>query len=192
MTRLEILEFGKRKIKNGLKKYLGPRIIFLNMKKNRNILVTGGTGFIGSHLCEFLVQKGFNVTAYDQYNINNSWNWLENSKFKKDIKVVLGDIRDAENVNKYIKNEIVFHLAALIGIPYSFESPSSYVDTNINGTLNILNSCRKNSISDLIITSTSEVYGNASKKKIDENHKLSALSPYAASKISQDQLAQLF
>jgi len=159
----------------------------------KNVLVTGGTGFIGSHLCETLVESGYNVTAYDQYNSNNNWNWLENSSKKKDIQVILGDVRDSYHLKKYIKkNNIVFHLAALIGIPYSYENPSAYIDTNVKGTLNVLNACRDQDISDIIITSTSEVYGKAKYDKIDENHPLEALSPYAASKISQDQLSLSF
>lgn len=159
----------------------------------KKVLVTGGTGFIGSHLCETLVESGYDVTAYDQYNSNNSWNWLENSTRKKDIKVVLGDIRDAEHLKKHVReNNIIFHLAALIGIPYSYENPSAYIETNVKGTLNVLNSSRDQNISDIIITSTSEVYGKAQYDKIDEKHPIEALSPYAASKISQDQLSLSF
>ncbi len=156
----------------------------------KNILVTGGTGFIGSHLVEYLIKKNFSVTAFDRYNSNNSWGWLENSKFKKDVKVILGDIRDYDSVNKALKgNDSVFHLAALIGIPYSYISPLAYIKTNVEGTYNVLEASKNNNIKNIIITSTSETYGSAQFVPISEKHPLVAQSPYAASKIGADQLA---
>ena len=158
------------------------------MKKN--ILVTGGTGFIGSHLSELLVEMGFSVKVFDRYNINNDWGWLENSKYKQEIDVVLGDIRDFDSVTKAMKGcGAVFHLAALIGIPYSYISPKAYIETNIIGTYNVLESAKNHSIDDVLVTSTSETYGTAQYVPIDENHPLVGQSPYSASKIAADQLA---
>ena len=156
----------------------------------KKILVTGGTGFIGSHLCEFLIKKGHRVIAFDKYNINNNYGWLENSKFKKELEIVLGDIRDYDLTFKIMKNvDTVFHLAALIGIPYSYISPLAYIKTNIEGTYNILEASKFYDIKNLIVTSTSETYGNAIYTPIDENHRLIGQSPYSASKISADQIA---
>tara|TARA_Y100000816_G_C26083458_1_gene571393 strand:+ start:206 stop:1198 length:993 start_codon:yes stop_codon:yes gene_type:complete len=158
------------------------------MKKR--LLITGGTGFIGSHLAELCVRKGFNVTVFDRYNPNYNLGNLENSIYKKKIKFIFGDIRDFDSVNNAIKkNEIVFHLAALIGIPYSYESPNAYIKTNVEGTYNVLESCRKNLITKTIITSTSEVYGSAKYIPIDEQHPLQPQSPYSATKIAADNLA---
>ena len=129
------------------------------------ILVTGSSGFIGSHLTEYLVRKGYNVVAFDRYNSNNHYGWLENSKYKKKIKFILGDIRDFDSVNKAMKGcHCVMHLAALIGIPYSYISPTAYIRTNVEGTLNILESAKNLKLKQIIITSTSEVYGTAYKK----------------------------
>ena len=110
----------------------------------KKILITGGTGFIGSHLSEYMVRKGYKVIVYDKYNINNSWGWLENSKLKNEIEVILGDIRDYDQLNKISKGvDSLIHLAALIGIPYSYISPLAYIKTNIEGTYNILESSKK-------------------------------------------------
>ena len=169
----------------------GEKIKFLNqLIMSKKILITGAAGFIGSHLAELCVQKGYNVTGFDIYNSENSCGWLENSKYKKDINIVLGDIRDYNSVNKVVKNkDIVFHLAALIGIPYSYSSPLSYLKTNVDGAYNILENSKRSNIEQLIMTSTSEVYGSAQYSPIDEKHPLVGQSPYSASKIAADQLA---
>ena len=139
----------------------------------KNILVTGGMGFIGSHLAEFLTKKNYNVTVFDRYNSNNNWGNLENSKYKKNIKIIMGDIRDYDSTLKSLKNiDTIFHLAALIGIPYSYVSPLAYIKTNIEGTYNILEAAKEKNISQTIITSTSETYGSAIKTPMDENHPL--------------------
>lgn len=154
----------------------------------KNILITGGAGFIGSHLAEFLLKKNYNITVFDRYNSNNDWGHLENSKFKKDIRVILGDIRDYDSTKKSLnKIDTVFHLAALIGIPYSYVSPLAYIKTNVEGTYNILEAAKENNVNQTIITSTSETYGSAKKIPMNEAHPLSAQSPYAASKIAADQ-----
>ncbi|EJM2778437.1 4,6-dehydratase LegB, partial [Campylobacter jejuni] len=135
----------------------------------KNILVTGADGFIGSHLCESLVKKGFKVRALSQYNSFNFWGHLEKSPFLKDMEVVSGDLRDSFFCEKITKNiDAIFHLGALIAIPYSYTAPQSYVDTNVNGTLNMLEAAKKNEISHFIHTSTSEVYGTAFYVPIDE------------------------
>ena len=154
------------------------------------ILITGATGFIGSHLAEMCVEKGFNVVAFDRYNPNNNWGWLENSKYNKDMRIVLGDIRDYDSVFKSVKGcNKIFHLAALVGIPYSYLSPIAYIKTNLEGTYNVVESAKKFDIDQIIITSTSETYGSAKYIPIDEKHDLVGQSPYAASKIAADQLA---
>ena len=154
------------------------------------ILITGSSGFIGSHLTEYLVERGYEVVAFDRYNSNNHFGWLEKSKYKKKIEFVLGDIRDYDSVNKAMKScQSVMHLAALIGIPYSYISPTAYIKTNVEGTLNLLESAKNLKLKQIIITSTSEVYGTAIKKKLSENDELKAQSPYAASKIAADQLS---
>ena len=154
------------------------------------IFLTGGTGFIGSHLTEICVENGFNVVAFDRYNPEYSLGYLEKSKYKKDINFVFGDIRDYDSVNKAIKGcDLVFHLAALIGIPYSYNSPLAYLKTNVEGTYNILEASKNNDIDQLIVTSTSETYGTAEKIPINEQHRLLGQSPYSASKISADQLS---
>lgn len=160
------------------------------MKKK--ILITGACGFIGSHLAEECVKKGFKVFAFDRYNSIYSLGNLSNSKFRNEIEFIFGDIRDYDSVNKSVKKvDTVFHLAALIGIPYSYYSPLAYIRTNIEGTYNILESIKNNSnnIDQAIITSTSETYGNGIKIPINEDHRLMGQSPYAASKIAADQLA---
>ena len=154
------------------------------------ILVTGSSGFIGSHLSEYLVKRGHQVVAFDRYNSNNHYGWLEKSTYKNKIKFILGDIRDYDSVNKAMKgcNNII-HLAALIGIPYSYVSPTAYIKTNIEGTFNVLESAKNLKVRQVIVTSTSEVYGTALSKKLSENDELKAQSPYAASKIAADQLS---
>ena len=155
----------------------------------KKILITGATGFVGSHLTELCVAKGFEVVAFDRYNPNYNLGWLEKSKYRNDINFAFGDIRDYDSVLKTMKGcKIVFHLAALIGIPYSYLSPQAYLKTNVEGTLNILESSKHLDIEQTIITSTSEVYGSAKYVPIDEKHPISAQSPYSASKISADQL----
>tara|TARA_B100000029_G_scaffold504098_1_gene582353 strand:- start:180 stop:1157 length:978 start_codon:yes stop_codon:yes gene_type:complete len=157
---------------------------------NNKILVTGAAGFIGSHLTEHLVKSGYNVIAYDRYNSNNDWGWLDSSKYKKEIEVILGDIRDYDSVVKAMKGcSTVFHLAALIGIPYSYISPLAYIRTNIEGTYNVLEAAKKHNLKNILITSTSETYGSAQYTPIDEKHPLVGQSPYSASKIAADQLA---
>lgn len=161
----------------------------------KKILVTGGAGFIGSHLIEKLILKGYKVKTIVLYNTENSWGWLDtlSKKVKKNIEIVIGDICDQNFVTAQMKNiDIVFHLAALISIPYSYISPRSYIKTNVLGTLNLLESIRNSNVELFVQTSTSEVYGNAQYIPIDENHPLNAQSPYAASKIASDQLAQSY
>ena len=154
------------------------------------ILITGATGFVGSHLTELCVEKGFEVVAFDRYSPNYNLGWLEKSKYKNDINFAFGDIRDYDSVLKTTKGcKIVFHLAALGGIPYSYLSPQAYLKTNVEGTYNILESSKHLNVDQVIITSTSEVYGSAQYVPIDEKHPFSAQSPYSASKISADQLA---
>lgn len=153
-------------------------------------LVTGGCGFIGSHLSERLIETGNDVTVFDRYTSDNSLGWLENSPYKNQINFVLGDIRDFDIVSKSIASQDgIFHLAALIGIPYSYVSPLAYVKTNIEGTYNVLEAAKNNEVSDVVVTSTSETYGTAQYVPIDENHPKVGQSPYSASKIAADQLA---
>lgn len=161
----------------------------------KKILVTGADGFIGSHLVERLVELDYEVTAFVYYNSFNSWGWIDSfSKSIKDrIKVFTGDIRDPNGVYESMKDvDIVFHLAALIAIPFSYNSPDSYVDTNIKGTLNILQAAKKLYTKRVLVTSTSEVYGTAQFVPITENHPLQGQSPYSATKIGADRLAESF
>ena len=156
------------------------------------IFVTGASGFIGSHLVEKLVNKGHKVKALVPYNIENSCGWIDSfdKKLRKKIKIVSGDVTDQDLILKETKKiDIIFHLAALISIPYSYKSPRSYISTNVIGTLNILEAGKINKIKKIIITSTSEVYGSAQYIPIDEKHPLNAQSPYAASKIAADQIS---
>jgi len=156
----------------------------------KKILITGATGFIGSHLIEYLVEKGYSVIAFDRYNSNNNWGWLEGSNYINDFQVILGDIRDYDSVSKVMVGcDAVFHLAALIGIPYSYISPLAYIRTNIEGTYNVLEAAKNLNIEQVLITSTSETYGTAQYVPIDEKHSLVGQSPYSASKIAADQLA---
>lgn len=163
--------------------------------KNKKVLITGAGGFIGSHLTEALVKSGCKVKAMIHYNSFNRWGWLDYipRDILKEINVFCGDIRDPNGVSEALKDtEIVFHLAALIGIPYSYHSPDTYVDTNIKGTLNILQFSRMHNIEKIIHTSTSEVYGTAQFVPITEEHPINPQSPYAATKSGADFLAQSF
>ena len=165
------------------------------MKIKPTILITGADGFIGSHLTESLVKLGYNVRAFVMYNSFNSWGWLDycNKDVKNNFEVFSGDIRDPYGVKKAMEGcEMVLHLASLIAIPYSYHSPDTYVDTNIKGTLNILQAARELNIKRVIHTSTSEVYGTAKFVPINELHPLQGQSPYSASKITADQLAFSF
>lgn len=163
------------------------------MKKEMQVLVTGADGFIGSHLVELLVLNGFKVKALAQYNSFNHWGWLEDISCLKDVEVICGDIRDPHFCQNITENvDIVFHLAALIAIPFSYVAPQSYVETNVTGTLNICQACKDNGVTRLIHTSTSEVYGTAQYVPIDEKHPLQPQSPYSASKISADAMAMSF
>ena len=156
----------------------------------KKILITGAGGFIGSHLTEQCIEKGYKVKAFLRYNSKNNWGWLESSPYKKEIEVITGDIRDYDSVSSALNGcDEVFHLAALIGIPYSYVSPLAYIRTNIEGTYNVLEAARKQNLSNIIITSTSETYGTAQYVPIDENHPMVGQSPYSASKIGADQLA---
>jgi NAD dependent epimerase/dehydratase len=163
--------------------------------KNGKILVTGADGFIGSHLTEELVRRGFQVRAFVMYNSFNSWGWLDHAapETKKGFEVFAGDVRDPHGVRQAMKGcDVVFHLAALISIPYSYHSPDTYIDTNVKGSLNIVQAARELEIAKLIHTSTSEVYGTAQFVPITEEHPLQGQSPYSASKIGADQIAMSF
>jgi NAD dependent epimerase/dehydratase len=161
--------------------------------KKKKVLVTGADGFIGSHLVELLIFEGYQVRALSQYNSFNNWGWLENVNCKDKIEVVTGDIRDPHFCKEITKDiDIIFHLAALIAIPYSYRAPDSYVDTNIKGTLNICQAAKENGNIRVIHTSTSEVYGTAQYVPIDEKHPMQAQSPYSASKIASDAMAMSF
>ena len=159
------------------------------------ILVTGADGFIGSHVVETLVKSGHDVRAFVLYNSFNSWGWLDESDkaIRDSIDIFAGDIRDPHGVDKAVeKQEVILNLAALIAIPYSYHSPDTYIDTNIKGTLNILQAARRHSVKRVVQTSTSEVYGTAQYIPIDEAHPLHPQSPYAATKVGADQLALSF
>ena len=163
--------------------------------KNKRVLVTGAGGFIGSHLVERLLEEGCEVVAFVKYNSLNKWGWLDSfdKKVLDKIEIFIGDIRNADSVRKAIKDvDVVFHLAALISIPYSYDSPESYVETNIKGTLNILQACLDYSVERVLITSTSEVYGTAKFVPITEDHPKQGQSPYSATKIGADHLAASF
>ena len=159
------------------------------------VLVTGSDGFIGSHLTEELVQKGYMVRACVNYNSFNNWGWLDtlSEDIMKNVEVFQGDIRDPNGVEQAMKGvDTVFHLAALIAIPFSYHSPDTYVDTNIKGTLNVLQAARKLGTKRVLVTSTSEVYGTAQYVPIDEKHPFQGQSPYSATKIGADRLAESF
>jgi NAD dependent epimerase/dehydratase len=161
--------------------------------KNKRVLVTGADGFIGSHLVEALVAQGHEVTALSQYNSFNNWGWLEDVTCLSQIRVVNGDIRDPHFCKQITRDQdVIFHLAALIAIPYSYVAPDSYVDVNVRGTLNICQAARENGVGRVLHTSTSEVYGTAQYVPIDEAHPLQPQSPYSASKIGADAMAMSF
>ncbi len=161
----------------------------------KKVLVTGADGFIGSHLTEALLEKGYDVRPFVFYNSFNSWGWLDSldAEVKKELDVFSGDIRDPNGVYEAMKGcDMVLHLAALIAIPFSYHSPDAYVDTNIKGTLNVLQAARKLETSRVLVTSTSEVYGTAQYVPIDEKHPYQGQSPYSATKIGADRLAESF
>lgn len=166
--------------------------MFWNQAK---VFVTGADGFIGSHLVEMLVKQGASVRALVQYNPFNSWGWLENvpAEIIRHVDVQWGDIRDPAQMRTLVRGaDIVFHLAALVGIPYSYLAPDCYIETNVKGTLNLLQACRYNDVRRVVVTSTSEVYGTAQTVPINEQHPLQPQSPYSASKIAADALAESF
>ena len=159
----------------------------------KNVLVTGADGFIGSHLVEMLVERGYKVKALTQYNSFNNWGWLEDINCQDEIEILCGDIRDPGYCKIVTKDvDTIFHLAALIAIPYSYIAPDSYVDTNIKGTLNICQAAKERGGIRVIHTSTSEVYGTAQYVPIDENHPMQPQSPYSATKIAADAMAMSF
>jgi NAD dependent epimerase/dehydratase len=163
------------------------------MKANKTALITGADGFIGSHLTELLVREGYTVKALSQYNSFNYWGWLEHIDCHNEIEILNGDVRDPHYCKHITKDiDIVFHLAALIAIPYSYVAPDSYIDTNVKGTLNICQAALENGVKRVIHTSTSEVYGTALYVPIDEKHPLQPQSPYSASKIGADMIAMSF
>ena len=162
------------------------------MDKNKIMLVTGADGFIGSHLTEMLLEEGYKVRALSQYNSFNNWGWLEGINHPN-LEVVTGDVRDPHYC-KHISRDVdtIFHLAALIAIPYSYIAPDSYVDTNVKGTLNICQAAKENGVRRVLVTSTSEVYGTAQYVPIDEKHPKQPQSPYSATKIGADAMAMSF
>jgi NAD dependent epimerase/dehydratase len=161
--------------------------------KNKKVLVTGADGFIGSHLTETLLLKGCKVKALSYYNSFNYWGWLEDIPQNPNLEIIAGDIRDPHFCKSIVKDvDIIFHLAALIAIPYSYVAPDSYVDTNVKGTLNICQAAKESGIKKLIHTSTSEVYGTAQYVPINEKHPKQPQSPYSASKIGADAMAMSF
>ena len=162
---------------------------------NKKVLITGADGFIGSHLTQKLVKKGCQVKAFVFYNSFNSWGWLDHAPedIKKQVEIFAGDIRDPFGVATAVQDcDVVFHLAALIAIPYSYHSPATYIDTNIKGTLNVMQAVKTHKLEKVIHTSTSEVYGTAQFVPITEEHPLQGQSPYSASKIGADQIAWSF
>lgn len=165
------------------------------MMKSKRVLVTGAGGFIGSHLTEALIEMGASVRAFVRYNSRNHWGYLEElpDQVKSEIDVIAADLRDFQAVSRAVKDrDVVFHLGALIGIPYSLDYPFDVVETNVSGTLNVLKASLEQSVSCMIHTSTSEVYGTAQYTPMDEKHPLTPQSPYAATKIAADKLAESF
>jgi len=162
-------------------------------KEDMKVLVTGADGFIGSHLTESLLAEGYNVRALAQYNSFNYWGWLEDIKPSSNLEIVCGDVRDPNFCKEISKGiDIIFHLAALIAIPYSYIAPESFIETNVKGTLNICQAAKDNEVKRILVTSTSEVYGTAKYVPIDEKHSLQPQSPYSASKIGADAIAMSF
>ena len=160
---------------------------------DKKMLVTGAGGFIGSHLAERLVQLGARTRAFVHYNSIGTWGWLDHSPLKAEIEIIAGDISDRDSVQRAMQGvKVVFHLAALIGIPYSYHAPLSYVRTNVEGTLNVLQAALEANVERVVHTSTSEVYGTAQYVPIDEQHPLQGQSPYSATKIGADKLAEAF
>lgn len=163
--------------------------------QNKKVLITGADGFIGSHLVEELINEGAHVRAFVYYNSFNTWGWLDTlpKSVQEKIEIFTGDIRDPNGVRTAMKDcEIIFHLAALIAIPFSYHSPDSYIDTNVKGTLNIVQAAKDLGVERVLVTSTSEVYGTAQYIPIDENHPRQPQSPYSASKIGADSIAESF
>jgi NAD dependent epimerase/dehydratase len=161
--------------------------------EGKKVLVTGADGFIGSHLAETLVRTGASVRAMTLYNSFNSWGWLDGSPLLHELDIRCGDVRDADFVRAAVSGmDIVFHLAALIAIPYSYQAPRSYVDTNVSGTLNVLQAARDQGVGQILVASTSEVYGTARTVPISEAHPRQPQSPYSATKIAADALAESF
>lgn len=157
------------------------------------VLVTGADGFIGSHLTEALLKEGYQVRALAQYNSFNYWGWLEDIKPSSNLEIVCGDVRDSNFCREISKGiDVIFHLAALIAIPYSYIAPESFIETNVKGTLNICQAAKDNGVKRILVTSTSEVYGTAKYVPIDEKHPLQPQSPYSASKIGADAIAMSF
>ena len=162
---------------------------------SKKVMVTGADGFIGSHLTQQLIHEGYDVTAFCAYNSFGTWGWIDTfSKEEKDaLNIIMGDIRDPNGVRTAMKGQdTVFHLAALIAIPFSYHSPDTYVDTNIKGTLNVLQGARELDTRRVLVTSTSEVYGTAQYVPIDEKHPYQGQSPYSATKIGADRMAESF
>lgn len=167
-------------------------MVINKMNQDKRILVTGADGFIGSHLTEMLLKQGYKVRALSQYNSFNNWGWLEDVSHPQ-LEIVSGDVRDAAFCRHICRDcSVVFHLAALISIPYSYVAPESYVDTNVTGTLNMCQAARDCGVERLIVTSTSEVYGTAQYVPIDEKHPRQPQSPYSATKIGADAIAMSF
>jgi len=169
--------------------------VFLVELKGKKVLVTGAEGFIGSHLTERLVELGADVTALVQYNSFNNWGWIDtfDKNVMESINVVTGDIREYDGIKRIVKGQdVVMHLAALIAIPYSYQSPMAYVRTNVEGTTNVLEACREYDVKKIVHTSTSETYGTALYVPIDEKHPMQGQSPYSASKIGADKIAESF
>lgn len=163
------------------------------MSSSKTAFVTGADGFIGSHLAETLVREGYKVRALCQYNSFSSWGWLDQSPLRGEMEIVMGDVRDPAQMRTLARGvDTIYHLAALIAIPYSYQAPTSYVDTNIQGTLNVLQAALDEGVGRVVQTSTSEVYGTARYVPIDEKHPLQAQSPYSATKIGADALAYSF